>query len=142
MTTTQTQEHKTKSATIRLLTPTIIENVIHDYAELDSADIIEIKEINKRLTGGKHYAVLVDSGMMTSITKEGRELSSSKDFQQQTTAKALLIRSLGHRIVGRFYIRVNKPHIRTKIFSDRDKAIQWLKRHVTYKIKTTMPNKV
>src|SRR5690606_33800995 len=98
--------------------------------ELDTDDILEIKEINKRLTGGKQYALLVDSGMYTTITNKGRELSASKEFQQQTTAKALLVRSLGHRLVGRFYVRVNKPHIKTKIFSDRNKAIEWLKQQV------------
>lgn len=130
MTTITTKEYKIKTATIRMLKPNIIENVIQDNTTLDTDDILEIKEINKQLTGGQQYAVLVDSGMMTAITEEGRELSARKDFQQQTIAKALLVRSLGHRIVGRFYIKINRPHIKTKIFSDRDMAIQWLEQQV------------
>lgn len=123
-------EHKTNGATVRLVSPAIVENIIHDHVTLDTPEIIEIKEVNKQLTGGRPYAVLVDSGKYTSITREGRELSASKDFQQQTTAKALLVHTLSHRIVGRFYIRMNKPYIKTRIFSDRAAAIQWLEKQV------------
>lgn len=121
------EQRSTDKATIRMLTAAIVENIIHENAELDSEALLEIKEINKELTGNIPYAVLVDSRIGSTITKEGRELSASKEFQQQTIAKALLVRSLPHRMVGRFYIRVNKPHIKTKIFSDRGKALDWLK---------------
>lgn len=134
MTTLKKTEYKIKTATIRLLTPNIVENIINDNTELGIDELIELKKINKQLTEGKPYAVLVDSGMLTSITKEGREFIATKQFQQQTIAKALLVRSLGHRLVGRFYIRINKPHTKTKIFSDRDKAIQWLKICVNEKL--------
>lgn len=130
MTTTETLSHSTESVTVRLLTPTIVENIIHDNSDIDVEDILQLKEINKKLTGGANYAILVNSGMMTSITKEARELSADKDFQQQTVAKALLVRSFGHRLVCRFYIKVNRPHIKTKIFSDRHEAIKWLKKQV------------
>lgn len=130
MTTTPLKMHETDSVTVRLLAPTIVENIIHDNSEIDVEDIRQLKEINKKLTGGVNYAVLVSSGMMTSITPEARELSADKDFQQKTVAKALLIRSLGHRLVCRFYIKVNKPFIKTKIFSDRNEAIKWLKEQV------------
>lgn len=115
-------------ATVRLLAPGVVENIIHDNVALDVQEIKELKEINKELTEGGTYAVLVNSGMFTSITKEARELTASSQFQQKTIAKALLVPSLGHRLVGRFYITVNKPHITTRIFSpsDRDKAISWL----------------
>ncbi len=133
MTTTETLVHSTDSVSVRLLTPTIVENIIHDNSDIDVKDIRQLKEINKRLTDGAKYAILVNSGMMTSITSEARELSANKDFQQETVAKALLIRSFGHRLVCRFYIKVNKPHIKTKIFSDRHKAVDWLKEQVREK---------
>ncbi|MGZ3899915.1 MAG: DUF7793 family protein [Bacteroidia bacterium] len=122
----KTEEIKTQSATVRLITTRIIENIIHDYATLEKENVSEIKAINKQLTDGLLYAVLVDSGMYTSISKEARELTASKEFSQNTVAKALLVHTLGHRIVGQFYLKINKPHINTKIFSDRGKAIEWL----------------
>lgn len=120
------EEIKTQCATIRLLAPRIVENIIHDYTTIDVEHFLEIKEANKKLTNPQTYAVLVDSGIFTGITKEARELSANSEFVQNTVAKALLIRSLGHRIVGQFYINVNKPKIRTKIFVNHEKAIIWL----------------
>lgn len=133
MSTTLEQSNTTEIYTVRALTPRIVENIIHDNSDIDVEHIRQLKEINKRLTGGAKYAVLVNSGMMTSITAEARELSADKDFQQETVAKALLIRSFGHRLVCRFYIKVNKPHIKTQIFSDRNEAIAWLKEQVKEK---------
>ena len=124
------EEIKTQCATIRLLTPDIIENIIHDHATLEKENVLEIKAVNKQLSLGQPYAVLVDGGTYTTISKEARELSASKEFAQKTIAKALLVRNLGQRIVGQFYIKVNKPHIKTKIFSDREKAIEWLNRQI------------
>jgi hypothetical protein len=116
----------TESATIRLIAHGIIENIINDNGTLEIENVLEIKEVNKKLSNGQPYAVLVDSGMYGTISKEARELLASKEFAETTIAKALLVRSLGHRIVGKFYIRINKPFIPTKIFSDREEAINWL----------------
>ncbi|MBD3637098.1 MAG: hypothetical protein HUJ25_07095 [Crocinitomicaceae bacterium] len=121
------QEIKTSSATIRLISPGIIENIIRDNSVLDILEIKEIKAANEEMAEGKKYVLLINSGQYTSITKEGMELSASETFQRNTIAKALLVNSLGHRIVGNFYIKFNKPFIVTQIFSDRDKAISWLK---------------
>lgn len=120
------KEVKTKAATIRVLKSGIIENIIHDYASIEEKNVLEIKTANKELSKGKPYVILVDSGIYTTISKEARELSASKDFSQQTIAKALIVRGLGQRIIGQFYINVNKPHIKTKIFAEREKAIKWL----------------
>ena len=125
----------TESATIRLVTPKIVENIILDYTTLEKNHVLEIKEINKQLTKGQPYAVLVDSGMLTTISKEARELSASVEFSDITIAKALLVRSMGHRLVASFYIKINKPHIKTKIFSNREFAIEWLKTQVGEKVK-------
>jgi hypothetical protein len=126
----KTEDIKTQSATVRLITSGIIENIIHDYATLEEKDLLEIKRVNKQLSKGQPYAVLVDSGIYTAISKEARELSASKEFAQSTIAKALLVRNLGQRLVGQFYIKINKPQIRTKIFADREKAIEWLNRQI------------
>ena len=121
-----TKEIKTKNVTILLISAGIIENIIHNHASIEKEDVLEIKHVNKQLSGGLPYVVLIDSGTYTDITKEARELLASKEFGEKTIAKALFVRSLGHRIVAQFYIKINKPYINTKIFADREKAIEWL----------------
>ena len=124
------QEIETDSATIKLISPQIVENRIKDNIDVDVKDVLEIKESNLKLTQGRTYGLLVDSGLYTSITNEARNLSASKDFQQFTTAKALLVRSLSQRIIGAFYVKFNKPSIKTKVFSEREEAIEWLSEQI------------
>jgi hypothetical protein len=110
-----------------LLFPGMIENVVKPGVSFDVKDALELKEANKKLSNGKPYVVLVTSGEMSTVTKEARELIASEDYKQVTIAKALVISSLGHKIVGNFYLSINKPRIKTQLFSDREKAIEWLK---------------
>lgn len=121
--------HKTniKKFSIRLIAPGIVENIVHENASLDVTDILNIKAVNEKLTEGRPYGVLVDSGMFATISKEARELSASAEFARNTIAKAIYVRSLGQRIVGQVYIRVNRPAIKTKVFDDRLTALAWLK---------------
>lgn len=105
----------------------ILENRIIDSVEIDVKDVYQAKEDNLAITNGKPYCILVNSGKYTTISKEALELSASPDFKQNTIAKALLIQELPHRIVGNFYMRFKKPAIKTKIFTDRAKALIWLK---------------
>ena len=117
-------------ATIKVLQPNLLENIIHDYTTLESSHVVHLKEVNMRLTEGEKYVVLVDAGMFTAVSKEARELSASAEFVQNTLAKAILVRNAGHRLVGRMYMKINKPHIKTKIFDSRELAIEWLLSHL------------
>ena len=70
---------------------------------------------------------MVISGHLSSVSKEAREVVASREFMGKTLAKALIVDSLKHRIVGNFYLSVNKPNIKTKIFSERAEALKWLR---------------
>jgi hypothetical protein len=83
--------------------------------------------MNTSLSAGKKYCVLVTVHGMTHITKEARELTASAAFVQNTVAKAVLVTLIGHRLVVNFYMKVNKPKIKTHMFTDREKAIEWLR---------------
>lgn len=115
---------------ISILEEGIIENAIQEGVIIDVEDVKKMKEANMELSAGKPYCVLVRSGVMAQITKEAKELSASKEFQQRTIAKALWIESTAHRIVGNLYLRWNKPAIKTQIFSDKQKAVEWLRKQL------------
>lgn len=107
----------------------IIENIIKENVAVEYDDVLKIKQVNQSLAKGKKYALLVSSEPFATITKEARELSASKEFANTTLAKAILIESLGQRLVVNFYLSINKPKIETKMFSIQEKeiAIEWLK---------------
>lgn len=120
----QTMKEKFK---IAILEEGILENTVLEDCHIDAEDIHAIKAENMRLMKDKLYGILVVSELGTTISAEARRLSASSDFQLNTVAKAILVRDLPQRIIGNFYLTFNKPAIRTKVFSDRDKAMEWLR---------------
>lgn len=112
---------------ISLIEDGIIENFFLGGKTIEPADMWEAKQINLKLSANKPYSVLVLAEELTSFSIEARELTASKDFQGKNIAKALLFDGLGQRIIANFYMRVNRPHIKTNVFGDRNKAIVWLR---------------
>ncbi|MCC6371663.1 MAG: hypothetical protein IT236_11710 [Bacteroidia bacterium] len=122
-----------EKARLTLLEEGIIEVYFMGDKTIEVADIMEVRRINLNLSEGRPYAVLVESEDMTSYSRETRELLASKGFMGLTKAKALVFKNLAQRIIGNFYLHVNKPHIKTRLFNDRRKAIIWLKREIILK---------
>lgn len=112
---------------VRLLEPAILENIINDGVVIEPADVIAFKQANENLAKGKPYAVLVNFAEVVSIKREAKELVASKNFKRQAVAQALLINSTGQKIVANFYLKFNKPHLPTKAFTDRERAMDWLR---------------
>jgi hypothetical protein len=130
MTKNNEQEFRTSAATMRLIAPNIIETFIHDGTVLAENDLLEIKQINVQLTEGMPYGVLVVPGAGATVTKEGRQLSASSDYKQQTKAVAMLVRSPHHRAIFNFYTKLNKPKTMIQMFSARTQAVEWLKKQL------------
>lgn len=119
------------------LEPGIIENDIRVDAILDENDIIAIKEANKKISQDKAYGLLLVSGESSSVTKEGREVSASEKHRGKNIATAMVIHSLAQKIIGNFYLSVNKPVIPTHLFNDKKKALEWLREKVANNLADT-----
>ncbi len=112
---------------VYLIEEGIIENYFTGEKMIEPADIVQLRETNLEISEAKPYTVLVEADDLTSFSKETRELLASKEFAGITLAKALVFKSLAQRIISNFYLQINKPHIKTRLFNDRKKAIEWLK---------------
>ncbi len=108
------------------LSENIIENVIKKDIELDVDDVIQLKNMNQSLANNKPYCVLVIPHEFSSLTKEGREYMATISISDKTIAIAIVSTSLAHKIVANFYLSINKPLVQTKLFSTREKALEWL----------------
>lgn len=112
---------------VKLLEPGLVENTLREGITIEPDDVLAFKQANENLAAGHNYAVLVDFSEVVSVTREAKELVASKEFKRKAIAQALLINSLGQKIVANFYLRVNKPHLPTKAFTDRGKALEWIR---------------
>ena len=79
---------------------------------------------------GEKTPVLVDVREIKFMTRAAREHIAGEEGQKRHPAAALLIDSPIGRALGNFFLRVNKPHYPTRLFTSEDEAITWLKSYL------------
>jgi hypothetical protein len=73
------------------------------------------------------HIILVETGLDTSISKEAREFASKPESNEMTAATAVIVKSLAHRIIINFIIKItHQQTMKMKMFDDKQKAINWL----------------
>lgn len=118
----------THKATSRLIEKGILENTFKGGFIIEDTDMHELRAANLSLVGDNTYTVLVQAEELINFSVKARELVASEAFKGNNIAKALLFQSLGQRIIANFYLKIHKPFIKTKLFSDREKALIWLRK--------------
>jgi hypothetical protein len=58
---------------------------------------------------------------------EAREFWAKKESCPYSSADAYITTYLGHKIIGNFYLKFNKPGRPTRVFTKEDEAVEWLK---------------
>jgi hypothetical protein len=96
-------------------------------ADVTLEDAIENHEETLKLVGDHEYLVLVDIRPARSITREARMSFADRDSRRNTIAQALVIDSGISRVIGNFFIGLNKPPFPVKLFKSSDEAAAWLK---------------
>lgn len=92
------------------------------FVELNDARCI-LENISK-LSDGNKYPLLVIYADDNLFSTETRDLISKHSL---TKADALIGKSLALKIIGNFYMKINKPSRPTCMFNDVASAIKWLK---------------
>lgn len=120
-----------KSGTISL-SGSLYTYTVMEGAEITYEDAIEITAIGTEITKGKHVGAIVDIKSTFTITKEAREYFALHANQKQFIAIAVLSSNLASRLIVNFYVKINRPQIPTKLFAQKEQAMQWLKGHVKF----------
>ncbi|MBI3244794.1 MAG: STAS/SEC14 domain-containing protein [Chloroflexi bacterium] len=71
--------------------------------------------------------VLADIRLVRAVDREARLQSSYPEFQDFRQASALLVGSPVSRIIGNFFIGLNRPSIPIALFASEEEALAWLK---------------
>jgi len=110
---------------------TWIENGIL-YGQFSPNVIIDLEiakitiEARLNICEGKDYLFLCDMSHVKSVTKEAREYLSTDVGIKGITAGALIIDSTVSRVIGNFFLSINKPKVPAKLFTNKEDAIRWL----------------
>ena len=81
-----------------------------------------ITELNE----GKPIYIMHVPGEHTSADDDTRKFLSSEEGLKQRIAIAFVLQSMAQKIVGNFYLKINKPETPTKFFNDQADAEEWL----------------
>jgi hypothetical protein len=116
-----------------LVTPYVSFEIKDDilYVTYFSGNIITIditKEIVKQrleYINGKSYPLLVVFEGITAMDKRSRDYSS-KEGSEGVLAGALLTNSVYAEFFGNFFLRLTKPEIPARLFTDKQEALKWL----------------
>ena len=79
------------------------------------------------LTGGRGAPVLVDIRGARSVTGEARTFYSSGEAKRVFKAVAFLVESAVSRVIGSFFISLNRPPYPCRLFTNEPDAVEWLK---------------
>ncbi len=74
----------------------------------------------------KKHLCFMDASQVSYISRGSRSLAAGKETDNITIAFAIFISSPIGRVLGNFFIQVDKPPYPTKLFTDEDQAIKWL----------------
>lgn len=116
-----------KHASVSLLDEGILHIHINEGCEIELSDAVLIVEAMAKVGGGKKYPVLIDAGEFSCIDKEVREFSASVEANLYTLADAIAFCNLGQKLIAKFYVEHNHPVVPTRVFPDKERAMQWLK---------------
>ncbi len=76
---------------------------------------------------GKKFPLLVDARGIRSMTREARSQFSLKGRESGVNAFAIVIDSSISKVVGNFFMGLNKPAVPARLFTDETEALKWLK---------------
>ncbi|MDH3942778.1 MAG: hypothetical protein OEV06_01615 [Anaerolineae bacterium] len=89
----------------------------------------EIKELRK----GQKAVVLTDITRHEGFTsdRETRDFLAHPDIGEIVNACAILIGSPMGGFLGNFFLRINKPPYKVRLFTSEKKAVEWLKKNIS-----------
>ena len=119
-----------KSAVVSLRDDGIIHIHIKGGTEMQIGDAILIVNAMGEIGNKKKHPVLIDCEEFASVDKEAWMYAESEIGNIYTSADAIAYHSLAHKLLADFFVKHNKLEIPTRVFSENEPAIEWLKTFV------------
>lgn len=93
-------------------------------------ELAEAKEnsvaVNSLSQNGKKFPLIIDARGIKSMSREARNQFSTKGRETSVTSFAIIIDSPLSRVIGNFFMGINKPAVPSKLFENEEKAKEWL----------------
>lgn len=84
-----------------------------------------------KVSNGIDAPIFIDLRNVFSTDTKARKYMASKEAVEYLTAGAFLIDNELMKLAGNIFIKIDKPLVPVKLFTDRDKALLWLEAYKT-----------
>jgi len=118
---------ETRTAQIHRSPDDILMVEIKEGSELTLNNAKENIKALQNLSPESGCRVLVNISQVKSVSRECRAFASSQDTHNFITRLALIVNSPVSRVIGNFFLGLNRPPFPLKLFTNKDEAINWLK---------------
>ena len=89
----------------------------------------KIIDLRLSFVDGQTLPALIDGSIVKHLTKEAREVLSSEKASQNIAALAVIVRNPVTRAIANFFLKFQQPPYPFKLFTDPEKAKQWLRKY-------------
>jgi hypothetical protein len=117
----------TRTATTWLDDDGILRSVNVPGCEQTLEDALANYEATRQVSLGISRPLLVDASHVKSVSREARNVYSRPENVELTVALALLTGSPVSRVIGNFFIGLNRTAMPTRVFNSEPDAIAWLR---------------
>lgn len=107
--------------------------LIARYKDAPKIDLQAAKEIQQErltFTNNKRVPVLVIDQGLVSMDRQAREFFSSEAGIEGISASAMIVSSTVNSMLVNFILRISRPNMPVKMFTDKNAAMAWLKTFV------------
>lgn len=118
---------ETDAFTMYVHDDTLVEFIVKKGTKLQEKDIWLSRELSTNYLPGKKLIVLMESEGYMDATADARAAGASEEFSRHLNGLALYSTKLHETILGKLFLQLNKPHVPTRFFDNREKALQWLR---------------
>jgi len=118
---------QTKTLSIELGDDDILRVEVLQNAEMTLDDAKESNAVCMELSGGRRLPRLCDYRGIRSQDRACRAYYASEETAATCLVCAIVISSPVSRVIGNFYMGLNKPVTPTRLFTSESAAVEWLR---------------
>jgi hypothetical protein len=102
---------------------------IKDNVEILIEDVLLIIESQKSLCG-ESIPSLISGGKYATTNMDVMKFLAKNENMPYSKISAYVANSASQKLLGNFYLKINRPERPTRFFNDRDEAVNWIKQYL------------
>lgn len=123
---------QTRSTEMRLGTDGVIRGELRfEGVHLALEEVQTIFEIYGEFTREEKRPLLVDIRRLGSVDGDARRYATSDAVDSMMSAMAIVVGSTVSMVIGTLFLGFNRPNYPTRIFTDTERALLWLRGYAT-----------